>query len=83
MNYIIGLVAIIIGLILGYWLQRQLAIKKAANAEHKAENIIDEARAKEKDILLKAQDKALKLIEDAKQENDARRKEITMIKLPK
>ena len=77
MNYIIGLVAIIIGLILGYWLQRQLAIKKAANAEHKAENIIDEARAKEKDILLKAQDKALKLIEDAKQENDARRKEIT------
>jgi len=51
MNYIIGLVAIIIGLILGYWLQRQLAIKKAANAEHKAENIIDEARAKEKDIL--------------------------------
>ena len=77
MNYIIGLVAIIIGLILGYWLQRQLAIKKAANAEHKAENIIDEAKAKEKDILLKAQDKALKLIEDAKQENDARRKEIT------
>ncbi len=77
MNYIIGLVTIIIGLMLGYWLQRQLAIKKAANAEHKAENIIDEAKAKEKDILLKAQDKALKLIEDAKQENDARRKEIT------
>jgi len=77
MNYIIGLVAIIIGLILGYWLQQQLAIKKTANAEHKAENIIDEAKAKEKDILLKAQDKALKLIEDAKQENDARRKEIT------
>ena len=77
MNYIIGLVAIIIGLMLGYWLQRQLAIKKAANAEHSAENIIDEAKAKEKDILLKAQDKALKLIEDAKQENDASRKEIT------
>jgi len=77
MNYIIGLVAIIIGFILGYWLQRQLTIKKTANAEHKAENIINEAKAKEKDILLKAQDKALKLIEDAKQENDARRKEIT------
>lgn len=63
MNYIIGLVAIIVGLILGYWLQHQPTIKRAANAEHKAENIINEARLK-KDILLKAQDKALKLIED-------------------
>ena len=57
MNYFIGLIALAIGGSFGYWLRRQVAINKATSAENKAEKIIDEAKVKEKEILLKLTEK--------------------------
>lgn len=67
---------VLISLGIGYYLRRFLAIKKAASAEAKAESILNEAKAKQKEILFKAREKALKIIEDAKKEESARRKEL-------
>lgn len=60
----------------GYWLRKKKAAMQVENAGNKAENILQDAKTKEKDILLKAQDKALKIIEEAKEEEKKRREDM-------
>ncbi len=62
--------------VFGYWLRKKKVAMQAKNASVKAENILQEAKTKEKDILLKAQGKALKIIEEAKEEEKKRREEM-------
>lgn len=50
---------------------------QVSNAGNKAESILQEAKTKEKDILLKAQDKALKIIEEAKEDERKRREDVS------
>src|SRR3989339_174676 len=64
------------GFILGYWLRKQRTSTKIKSAEEKAEKILIEVKNKQNDILLKTQDRALKIIDDAKQEEKKRRNEI-------
>ncbi len=47
-----------------------------SGAEAKAEKLITEAKTKQSEILLKAQEKALKIIEESKKEEERRRQEI-------
>ncbi len=63
--------------IFGYWLRKKKAAMQVENAGNKAESILQDARTKEKDILLKAQDKALKIIDEAKAEEKKRREEVS------
>lgn len=73
----IGILAIAIGFVIGYGYRHAIAAKKATAAERRAEEILQDAKRREHEFLLKAKEKGLKIIEDAKREETERRREIT------
>lgn len=73
---IITLVGIGIGVGLGYFIRMQMAKAKMNSAETRADQLLVEARNKEKEILLQAKDQAMKTIEEAKKEETERRREL-------
>ncbi|HPI67218.1 MAG TPA: ribonuclease Y [bacterium] len=70
------LIGLLLGLSIGYLVRRALARRYAESAEARAEKIIEEAKVKYRDVLMDAKDKALKIIDEAKGEEQERRKEI-------
>ncbi|MFA5021752.1 MAG: ribonuclease Y [Patescibacteria group bacterium] len=64
------------GIAFGYQLRKIWAVKRKDTIETKVENLINEAKAKQKEILLAANDKALKIIEDAKVEERQRQQDL-------
>lgn len=64
------------GFAFGWFIRKALAIREKDSAESKAKIILQEAKAKEQELLLKAKDKAITLIEEAKKEETARRGEL-------
>jgi len=68
--------AAIVGLVAGYLWRKFWSKQSVDSAENKAEKIINDARNKEKEILIAAKDKALKVVDDAKKEETERRHEI-------
>ncbi len=74
---LIALVGIPGGMIAGYFLRRAWAVREAQSSEARAQAIIDEAKNKERDVLLKAKEQALHIVEEAKQEENKRRSELT------
>jgi len=81
MEYIIFLVLIVGGFFVGYWARKKKALLETNSAEAKAEKILIDTKAKYKEILLEAQDKALKIIEEAKKEENNRRKEVSDLQI--
>lgn len=76
--WIIALVlTIVVGGVLGYIIRKYVARQSIDSAERKAEDIITEAKTKQKKLLLEVNDKSIALIDKAKKEADERRKEIT------
>ncbi len=55
MQYIIAIALAAVGFFIGYLVRQQRAKSKIATAESKAEKILNEAKAKQTEILLKAQ----------------------------
>jgi len=76
----LSVVALFLGLFIGYWIRKQKALSEVNSAETKAEKILTEARTKEKQIVLEAQEKTLKLIEETKKQEEATRKEMNKSK---
>ncbi|MDP2709486.1 MAG: ribonuclease Y [bacterium] len=74
---IIGILAVIGGFFIGYWIRKKRALGQAASAEAQAEKILSDTKAKQKELLLSAQDKALKIIDEAKRDDDKRRQELS------
>src|SRR3989338_4847452 len=75
---LIGIIASIAGgFVLGYIVRRLLATRSVSSAEAKAAQIIHEAKSKEKEILLDAKDKALAVMEAAKRDEEAHRRELS------
>jgi ribonuclease Y len=79
LNYVLFLVLAVGGFFVGFLYFKKSATTKVNSATEKAEKLISEAKIKEKDLLLKAQDKALKIIEDSKKEESTRRNEINQL----
>jgi len=77
MPYILYALIAIIAFVAGWWLRKQKALSEANSAEVRAEKYLTEARTKEKQLMLEAQDKALKVIDQAKKEADQQRREIS------
>ncbi|MDD4902401.1 MAG: ribonuclease Y [Patescibacteria group bacterium] len=77
----LGLIAAAGVFLLGYWVRKKRVTQQIGDAENKAEKILHEARSKEKDLLLKAQDKALKIIEESKEEERKRREELNGLQI--
>ncbi len=73
---IIGVIALIIGLIIGYFVRKKIAQTEADSLEAKMQTMVEEAKSKHQEILLKANDKALSIISEAKREEEARRSEL-------
>ena len=76
LNIIILLLAAIFGLCFGYFLRRFIAQKKQDSSEFRSQKALEEAKIKAKEILLASKDKALKYTEEAKIEEEERRKNI-------
>jgi len=74
---IIGLaVGMALGGAMGYTLYRYLAAKKIKAIEEQAEQLLNDARTRQKEIDLEAQDVALKLREEAEADIKNRRQEV-------
>ncbi len=73
---LIGGGALIFGLIAGYFARKKVAQTEADSLEAKMQHLIDDAKNKEKEILIKAKDQALKIIDEAKVEETSRRHEL-------
>src|SRR3989344_7902912 len=67
----------IVGIFLGYQWRKAWAVKRKDTIETKVEALLNEAKAKQKEILLAANDKALKIIEEAKREERTRQQDLT------
>lgn len=73
--YAIG--GVILGVIVGYYVRQSLAAKKIGTAETRAERILDDARNKEKELLIEAKAKALEITESAKKSEEDFRAQIS------
>ncbi|MBI4142516.1 ribonuclease Y, partial [Candidatus Uhrbacteria bacterium] len=75
--FAIAIVGALAGFAGGYLYRHTVAAKRTSAAERKAEEILADARRREHEFLLKAKEKGLKIVEDAKREESERRREVT------
>ncbi len=75
-NLLLIAAMLIAGAAAGYYLRKILAKRLTGSVEEKAEKILAETKNKQRELLLQAKDKALKVIDDAKREEEERRKEL-------
>ncbi len=73
---LIAMVGIPAGILAGYFLRKTWAVREAQSAEAKARVVLDEAKSKERELLIKAKDQAIKIVDDAKKEETDRRQEL-------
>ena len=64
------------GFLIGYFLRRLIIRGKISSAEMRAEEILRSAKNKQQEVVLKAKEEALKIIDDIKREEQARRQEL-------
>lgn len=76
MEYLIYVALLIGGFFVGFWIRKQSASNKIKTAEEKAKKILSEVKTKQSEALLKAQEKALSIIDEAKKEEQKRRQDI-------
>lgn len=74
--FLIGIIAIALGVGIGYVIRKQMAQAKANSVEALAEKRLIEAKNKEQEIILKAKEKAIEIIDEAKKDEELRRKEV-------
>lgn len=79
LDYVLYLVVALGGFFIGYIVYKQTLEGKINTAKEKAEKILSDSKMKEKELLLQAQDKALKIIEESKREESRRRNEINQL----
>lgn len=79
MDNLVLLLALLVGIpggiVTGYVARKKLAIKESSAAEAKAQAIINEAKVKQKQLLVEAQEKSIQIIENAKRDEANRRRE--------
>lgn len=76
---ITGVLAIAVGVGVGYVLRKQQAQKEANSIEALAEKRLLEAKNKEQEIILSAKEKAIQVIDEAKKEEERRRGELQQL----
>ena len=77
---LVGIVALVLGLLIGYIMRKKTAEKKIGSAEAEAERIVSEAvktgEAKRKEMIVEAKEDILKAKTEADRENKERRQEL-------
>ena len=78
-SIILAVLALAVGLGLGYFIRRLIADSRIRSAENKAQNILNEAKSKSQDFLLEAKNKSLKILEESKKESQERHAQLLRI----
>ena len=73
---IIGVIALALGSVLGYFTRQQIAKKQIGTIEARLEKMTEEAKHQVKEMLIRAKDKAIQILEDAKREQKEREQQI-------
>ncbi|MBU0648579.1 ribonuclease Y [Patescibacteria group bacterium] len=68
-----------LGIIAGFVIRQALLKRQVDTAETRAEKLIQDAKAKQQEFLLRAKEKAIKIIDDSKREEEERRKELNYL----
>ncbi len=76
MQLIYALLALVVGLGVGYLIRKAQVTKKIGHAEARAQSLLEEAKTKEKEILLDAKAQALEIIDAAKKQEAEFRQQI-------
>ncbi len=76
MEFGVAAIAALVGAAAGYFAKDNMAKKTIGAAEGKAKKKLEEAESKNKELLIKAREDAAKIIDDAKAEEDKRRREV-------
>ncbi|MFZ4632530.1 MAG: ribonuclease Y [Patescibacteria group bacterium] len=79
LSYVLYVILAVGGFFIGFLYFKNVASARVNSASLKAEKLIGDAKLKEKDLLLKAQDKALSIIDESKKEEANRRNEINQL----
>lgn len=79
MSFTLSIPALVVGFLVGFFIRKFLAGRKAAQAEERASIILAESKSKAQEVLLDANNKALKILEEAKNEEVERRKQADRI----
>ncbi len=75
-SLIISGITAVVAFAVGFLLRKYLTAQKIGSAETRAQKIVEEAKAKEKEILLEAKTKALEMTEAVKRQEDEVRQQI-------
>jgi len=70
---------LVVGVVGGWYLRRFQISQKTQNAEAKANKLMEDAKARAREILISAKDEALKIKEEAKRGEEERRKRLAQI----
>ena len=76
MEYLMYVIVLAGGFFVGYWIRKKNIDSKIKSAEEKAEKRLAEVKTKKNEIILSAQEKAVKIIDEAKQEEKSRNRQI-------
>jgi len=71
--------AVVLGLLIGYWVRNVLATRQTGTAEKKVKQSLEEAESRARKIVLGAEEKATALLTDAKDEERKRQSDIREI----
>ncbi|MEX1063788.1 MAG: ribonuclease Y [Candidatus Paceibacterota bacterium] len=74
-----GVLALLIGAVLGYFFSLFLTNKRISSAKSKADNLLTEAKNKAQDLVLEAKEKSLQLLEESKKEDQERHRQLVKI----
>jgi ribonuclease Y len=79
-NLVVGLIALVVGALVGFaialFLRRSIALSSETTARANADRLLAEARTKQKEIILEAKDEALTVAKTTELENRERRAEL-------
>lgn len=76
LSIVIGVCALVLGVLAGYAIRKTIGASRINSAEQRAEAILSEAKQKESDVILKARESAGKIIDEAKKDEESRRREL-------
>lgn len=75
-NVLIAILIAAVSAAVGYFVRKSIAQSQVNSAESLAEKILNEAKTKEQEVLLKAREKAIGVIDEAKKDQDQQRREL-------
>lgn len=74
-----GILALLLGVVIGYFTRKILASRRATQAEARAQEILTKSKSEAQDILLEAKNQSLKILDDAKRDEKDRRDQLSKI----